>query len=207
MKPQPAGPLLTEFLRGVDRTPMNTVNFITALNARVQREIGYIVRLETGVLEPEETLARAQGSCRDSSWLLVQALRQLGFAARFASGYLIQLMPDEKLAGRPRRADTRLHRSPRLVRGLPAGCRLDWPRPDLGPVDGRRPYSARLHPRLPSSAAPIEGHIEKAEVQFEHEMSVARVARDTAHHEALHRRAVGKPARSRRGDRARHRPA
>ena len=93
-RPEPAGPLLQKFIDGVDRTPTNTVNFITALNARVQREVGYIVRLETGVYSPEETLGNAQGSCRDSSWLLVQALRHLGFAARFVSGYLIQLKPD-----------------------------------------------------------------------------------------------------------------
>src|SRR5690606_21054762 len=63
MRPEPMGPLLETFLAGVDRTPTNTVNFVTALNARVQQEVGYIVRLEAGVYEPEETLARRQGSC------------------------------------------------------------------------------------------------------------------------------------------------
>src|SRR5690606_31795275 len=64
MRPEPAGPLLQQFLAGIDRTPMNTVNFVTALNARVQSEVGYIVRLEAGVYEPEQTLALRQGSCR-----------------------------------------------------------------------------------------------------------------------------------------------
>ncbi len=94
MQPEPAGPLLERFLAGLDRTPRNTVNFVTELNARIQQAISYIVRLETGVWTPEETLANARGSCRDQSWLLVQALRHLGFAARFVSGYLIQLKPD-----------------------------------------------------------------------------------------------------------------
>ena len=92
--PEPAGPLLKAFLERVDHSHTNTVNFVVALNAQVQREIGYIIRMETGVMTPEETLGAAKGSCRDSSWLLVQALRNLGIAARFVSGYLIQLKPD-----------------------------------------------------------------------------------------------------------------
>ena len=66
MRPEPAGPLLTEFLTSIDRTSQNTVDFVTALNARMQGEIGYIIRMETGVMQPEETLARRQGSCRDT---------------------------------------------------------------------------------------------------------------------------------------------
>jgi transglutaminase-like putative cysteine protease len=91
---EPAGPLLERLLASVDRSPGNTVNFVVALNARLQREIAYIIRLEPGVQTPEETLAAAKGSCRDTAWLLVQLFRHLGFAARFVSGYLIQLKPD-----------------------------------------------------------------------------------------------------------------
>jgi uncharacterized protein (DUF2126 family)/transglutaminase-like putative cysteine protease len=92
--PEPADPALQAFLDTIERSHPNTVNFIVDLNARIQREVNYIVRLEPGVQTPEQTLNLAQGSCRDSSWLLVQVLRHLGLAARFVSGYLIQLKPD-----------------------------------------------------------------------------------------------------------------
>ncbi|WP_238364062.1 DUF2126 domain-containing protein [Mesobacterium pallidum] len=93
-KPEPAGPLLMKLLASIDRSTGRTVDFLVGLNARLAREIDYIVRLEPGVQTPEETLGLVRGSCRDTSWLLVQLLRNLGFAARFCSGYLIQLKPD-----------------------------------------------------------------------------------------------------------------
>lgn len=88
------GPRLREWLDSIPRTPMSSVDFLVALNQRLQGDIRYEMRMEPGVQSAEGTLLRRIGSCRDSAWLLVQVLRHLGLAARFVSGYLIQLAED-----------------------------------------------------------------------------------------------------------------
>jgi uncharacterized protein (DUF2126 family)/transglutaminase-like putative cysteine protease len=175
MQPEPVGPLLQRFLDGIDKTPANTVNFVTAINASIQQHIAYIVRMETGVWTPEETLGNAKGSCRDSSWLLVQTLRNLGLAARFVSGYLIQLKPDLVSLDGPAGTDhdfTDLHAWCEVYLPGAGWVGLD---PTSGLLTGEShvPLAATPHFR---NAAPISGFASYAEVDFAFDMRVTRVA-------------------------------
>ncbi len=174
-RPDPAGPLLQRFLGSIPRERTNTVTFVAGLNQRIQSEIGYIIRMETGVLAPEETLARRQGSCRDSAWLLVQVLRHLGFAARFVSGYLIQLRPDLVSLDGPPGTDhdfTDLHAWCEVYLPGAGWIGLD---PTSGLLTGEShvPLAATPHFR---NAAPISGSTSFANVDFSFDMKVTRVA-------------------------------
>ena len=173
-KLEPPGPLLSAWLAKVDRKKLRTIDFVVGLNARLQKEIGYIVRMEPGVQTCEQTLSLAKGSCRDTGWLLVTIMRHLGFAARFASGYLIQLKPDEKpLDGPegPTQDFTDLHAWCEVYLPGAGWIGLD---PTSGLLTGEGHIPLACTPE-PSSAAPIEGAVEEAEVDFAHDMTVKRV--------------------------------
>ncbi|MCA1907769.1 MAG: transglutaminase family protein [Magnetospirillum sp.] len=169
-----AGPLLRDYVAAIPRDPMQTTNFLVALNQRLQQDIGYTIRMEPGVQTPEETLAKRTGSCRDSAWLLVQILRHLGLAARFVSGYLIQLVPDVKAIDGPvgAAADfTDLHAWTEVYLPGAGWIGLD-PTSGLLTGEGHIPLAASPDP---TSAAPITGAVEKCEVTFGHHMEVTRV--------------------------------
>ena len=100
-----SGPLLKAWLGGVDMGNKAIVDFLVYLNQHVNQTINYSIRMEAGVQTCEETLVKKLGSCRDSAWLLVQALRHMGLAARFVSGYLVQLTADIKSLDGPSGTD------------------------------------------------------------------------------------------------------
>jgi transglutaminase-like putative cysteine protease len=157
----PATPRLQDYLARIDRTPQPSVAFLVDLNRRLRADIQYLRRHEPGVQTPEETLARGSGSCRDSSWLLVQVLRHLGLAARFVSGYLIELVP-----------------SPAPGHELHAWCEVYLPGagwlgldPTSGLVAGEGHIPLACTPE-PASAAPVEGLLEPAGVEFTHHLQV-----------------------------------
>jgi uncharacterized protein (DUF2126 family) len=167
-------PLLQQYLAKIDRKERRTIDFLVWLNQEVQKDVKYLIRMEPGVQTPEQTLANASGSCRDSGWLLVQLMRHCGLAARFVSGYLIQLVPDVKALDGPSGTTvdfTDLHAWCEVFLPGAGWIGLD---PTSGLLAGEGHIPLACTPS-PSSAAPIEGLIDEAEVEFSHHMQVTRI--------------------------------
>ena len=176
----PAGPLLQAWLHDLrTEIPANisTTNFLVMLNQKLYLTVSYLIRLEAGVQSPEETLEKKSGSCRDSAWLSVQILRNLGIAARFVSGYLIQLAADEKPLDGPAGPSsdfTDLH----------AWCEAYIPGAGWVGLDatsgllageGHIPLAVTA---IPSSAAPVSGMTGICESRLDVEMTVTRIHED-----------------------------
>jgi len=174
------GPLVDTFLDDFRQTGLpaaagRTIDLLVALNQAVHDRVGYVIRMEPGVQSPEETLGLGTGSCRDSSWLFVALARRLGLAARFCSGYLIQLAPDEKPLEGPAgpAADfTDLHAWAEVY--LPGAGWVGFdPTSGLLAAEGHIPLAATPEPR---SAAPVSGAVDPCTTEFGFTMRLSRLA-------------------------------
>ncbi|HQR12641.1 MAG TPA: transglutaminase family protein [Casimicrobiaceae bacterium] len=176
----PLGPRLSAWLDEFRRTILpdeSPVLMLVRLNQMLQGQIKYLVRMQPGVQTPEETLANASGSCRDTGWLLVQIMRHLGLAARFASGYLVQLVADIKALDGPSGTTkdfTDLHAWAEVF--IPGAGWIGFdPTSGLLAGEGHIPLACTADP---GNAAPVIGYTDVADVEFTVTMSVTRIHED-----------------------------
>ncbi|MFI5071955.1 MAG: transglutaminase family protein, partial [Terriglobales bacterium] len=168
----PVGPLLRTFLANVSREKHGTISFLVELNRRVRDEINYVTRLDPGVQTCEQTLEKRSGSCRDSSWLLVQILRNLGIAARFVSGYLIQIADETATGDGIITADSADFYA--WAEAFLPGAGWIGMDPTSGLFAGEGHIPLVCTPNA-SKAAPIEGTVEPAKVDLEYSISIRRL--------------------------------
>tara|TARA_R110000868_G_scaffold37111_10_gene131532 strand:- start:15669 stop:18995 length:3327 start_codon:yes stop_codon:yes gene_type:complete len=168
------GPLFTKWLESIDRTPRRSIDFITDINRDLYNYLNYTIRMEPGVQNCEETLTQKLGSCRDFAWLMVQTLRHLGLAARFVSGYLVQLKSDEKSLDGPSGPEedfTDLHAWSEVYLPGAGWIGLDA---TSGLLAGEGHIPLACTPSF-ESAAPVSGFTEPTETEFEFSNSVTRI--------------------------------
>lgn len=168
------GELFETFVSTVERTKTPIVDFLVGLNLKIYNFLTYTIRLEPGVQSCEETLTLRRGSCRDYAWLMVQTLRRLGLAARFVSGYLVQLRADvESLDGPsgPSQDFTDLHAWCEVYIPGAGWIGLDATS-GLFAGEGHIPLACTPHFQ---SASPVEGMSDICTVTFDYSNHVTRL--------------------------------
>ena len=171
------GPLLKQWVSEFDISKRSINDFLVDINRKVFEAISYNIRMEVGIQTCEETLGMRSGSCRDSAWLLVLVLRHLGLAARFVSGYLVQLTSDIKSLDGPSGPEhdfTDLHAWTEVYVPGAGWIGLD---PTSGLLTGEGHIPLACTPD-PASAAPVTGGTDKCEVEFEFSNTVDRLHED-----------------------------
>ncbi|MFA5983384.1 MAG: transglutaminase family protein [Methylococcaceae bacterium] len=171
------GTLLKAWVKAFDLTKRNINDFLVDVNRQVFTDISYNIRMEVGIQSCEESLTKKSGSCRDSAWLLVQIFRHLGLAARFVSGYLVQLTADIKSLDGPSGTEkdfTDLHAWAEVYIPGAGWIGLD-PTSGLLAGEGHIPLACTPDP---ASAAPVSGATDKCEVSFEFSNTVERLHED-----------------------------
>jgi uncharacterized protein (DUF2126 family)/transglutaminase-like putative cysteine protease len=171
------GPLLVQWVKELDVGKRSINDFLVDINRKVFAAISYNIRMEVGIQSCEDTLKILSGSCRDSAWLLVQVLRHLGLAARFVSGYLVQLTSDIKSLDGPSGPEhdfTDLHAWTEVFIPGAGWIGLD-PTSGLLAGEGHIPLACTPDP---ASAAPVTGGTDKCEVAFEFSNTVDRLHED-----------------------------
>ena len=169
-----AGLLLQKFVDSISDEKVRSIDYLVAINQRLQQDISYLIRMEPGVQTPEETLKLKSGSCRDSAWLLTQALRHKGIAARFVSGYLIQLKPDKKSLDGPSGAEVDFTDLHAWVEAYLPGAGWIGLDPTSGLLAGEGHIPLACTPE-PSSAAAISGTVGECDSTFDFDMTLTRI--------------------------------
>jgi uncharacterized protein (DUF2126 family) len=177
LEEQRQGKLFKALCKSIPKSKKTLNDFLVEVNQVIEKKIDYGLRFEPGVQSPEQTLKLGKGSCRDSAWLLVQLLRHIGLAARFVSGYLVQLSSDEKSLDGPSGPEqdfTDLHAWCEVYIPGAGWIGMD-PTSGLFTSEGHIPLACTPDP---SSAAPISGAMDKCEVEFDYSNTVTRIHED-----------------------------